>query len=264
MSRTVVLDGRIGGANECYYLASGDAGRFESCLNIRTVSTRLPSIGQFSHSGIFHLGRNATTGHETQLINARGRCRRSDLALKGLRMMLDQKTLEQGHLKTLNINNDNTELPQKYTLQNVVGAWTAAINACGKAGRMESAVKLIYVMPHFGVFPNTVTCGGCLTDCLLRSGRMADTLNVLRYMKKHRIAPSEGTKPWNNKRSVSSRQVSLTPLMPILPPWSDGRVVIHFFLSRSLPAISSFSNPSPEAGQTSTGASIITSCHPGF
>jgi pentatricopeptide repeat protein len=121
------------------------------------------------------------------LIDVCGRCRRSDLALKGLRIMLDQKTLEQGYLEW---NNDNKESPQKYTLYNEVGAWTAAINACGKAGRIETAVKLFYAMPNFGVFPNTITCG-CLTDCLLRNGRTADTLNVLRYMKKHRIAPSE-------------------------------------------------------------------------
>ena len=54
--------------------------------------------------------------------------------------------------ETSTINDDNTELPQKYTLHNVVGAWTAAINACGKASRMELAVKLIYAMPNFGVF----------------------------------------------------------------------------------------------------------------
>jgi pentatricopeptide repeat protein len=78
-----------------------------------------------------------------------------------------------------------------YTLPNEVGAWTAAINACGKAGRLESAVKLFYaIMPNFGVQPNTVTCD-CLTDSLLRAGRTAETLDVLRYMKEKGIAPSE-------------------------------------------------------------------------
>jgi pentatricopeptide repeat protein len=118
------------------------------------------------------------------LIDVCGRCRRSDLALKGLRIMLDQKAYEQ---KERDITSTASE---KYTLASEVGAWTAAINACGKAGRINTAVKLFYAMPNFGVYPNTVTCG-CLTDCLLRQGRTAETLGVLRYMKKFRIAPSE-------------------------------------------------------------------------
>jgi pentatricopeptide repeat protein len=116
------------------------------------------------------------------LVDVCGRCRRSDLALKGLRLMLDQKAQEQ---KLLDLKPGSS-----YTLSSEVGAWTAAINACGKAGRIDTAVKLFYSMPNFGVYPNTVTCG-CLTDCLLRNGRTADSLDVLRYMKKNRIAPSE-------------------------------------------------------------------------
>ncbi len=116
------------------------------------------------------------------LIDVCGRCRRSDLALKGLRLMADQKAQEQKLL----------DLPpgKRHTLPAEVGAWTAAINACGKTEKIETALKLFYAMPNFGVYPNTVTCG-CLTDCLLRQGRTADSLEVLRYMKKNRIAPSE-------------------------------------------------------------------------
>lgn len=105
------------------------------------------------------------------LIDAAGRCQRSDLALQGLRMML----------------RDNK---QGAMLENQVGAWTAAMNACGKAGRWQAALKLFYAMPNFGVEPNTVTCG-CLTDALLRAGRTAETLQVLRYMKDHGIVPSK-------------------------------------------------------------------------
>jgi pentatricopeptide repeat protein len=116
------------------------------------------------------------------LIDVCGRCQRSDLALKGLRSLLRQKAQEQ-------IERNITD-KTAYTLPNEVGAWTAAINACGKAGRLESALKLFDAMPNFGVQPNTVTCG-CLTDSLLRAGRTAETLDVLRYMKQKGIAPSE-------------------------------------------------------------------------
>jgi pentatricopeptide repeat protein len=112
------------------------------------------------------------------LIDACGRCRRSDLALQGLRWMLQDDGVAVR-------NGDAT-----------VGAWTAAINACGKAGRIETAAKLFFEsMPRFGVRPNTVTCG-CLTDCLLRYGgdpaRAAEyTVQVLRYMKQNDVHPSE-------------------------------------------------------------------------
>jgi pentatricopeptide repeat protein len=121
------------------------------------------------------------------LIDVCGRCQRSDLALKGLRMLLRQKAQEQDELH--GVGHDDKD-KSTYTIPNEVGAWTAAINACGKAGRLESAVKLFYAMPNFGVQPNTVTCG-CLTDSLLRAGRTADTLDVLVYMKEKGIAPSE-------------------------------------------------------------------------
>jgi pentatricopeptide repeat protein len=117
------------------------------------------------------------------LIDVCGRCRRSDLALKGLRIMEDQKATERELL----------DLPpgKRHSLPAEVGAWTAAIKACGRTpGKIESAIKLFYAMPNYGVYPNTVTCG-CLADCLLRQGRTADSLEVLRYMKKNGIAPSE-------------------------------------------------------------------------
>lgn len=108
------------------------------------------------------------------LIDACGRCHRPDLALQGLRIMLRQKAAEGGDGR----------------LPNEVGAWTAAIDACGKAGRIQTARRLFGFMSKFGVQPNTITCG-CLTDCLLKTGRTAETLEVLRYMKREGINPSE-------------------------------------------------------------------------
>ena len=67
-------------------------------------------------------------------IDVGGWCLRSHLALKGLRITLDQTTLELGYLEWN--NNGNNESPQKYTLYNEDGAWTA-INVCSKAGRIE-------------------------------------------------------------------------------------------------------------------------------
>jgi pentatricopeptide repeat protein len=116
------------------------------------------------------------------LIDVCGRCRRSDLALKGLRLMLDEKAQERKRLAI--------QFQREYTLSSEVGAWTAAIDACGKAGRIDTAVKLFYSMPNFGVYPNTITCGS-MVNCLLRNGRTAESLDVLRYMKKNRIVPSE-------------------------------------------------------------------------
>jgi pentatricopeptide repeat protein len=120
-----------------------------------------------------HIAPNGRT--YSALIDACGRAGRSDLALKGLRLMLRQK--KEMQLK-------------KLELMNEVGAWTAAINALGRAGRVDTAMRLFYSMPKFDVHPNTITCGS-LADCLLRQGRMAETLEVLRYMKRAGIAPNE-------------------------------------------------------------------------
>lgn len=116
------------------------------------------------------------------LIDVCGRCRRSDLALKGLRLMLDQKVQDR--------KGGAIHAQKDYTLPSEVGAWTAAIDACGKAGRIDTALKLFYSMPNFGVSPNTITCGS-MVNCLLRNGRTAESLEVMRYMKKNRIVPSE-------------------------------------------------------------------------
>jgi pentatricopeptide repeat protein len=119
------------------------------------------------------------------LIDVCGRCRRSDLALKGLRMMLREKRqrkVDAGEMNTM-FN----------MLDNEVGAWTAAIDACGKAGRLDTAIRLFQDMPKFGVKPNIYTCGA-LTDCLLKSctqNYLDETLKVLRYMKQEGIEPSE-------------------------------------------------------------------------
>lgn len=165
------------------------------------------------------------------LIDACGRCGRSDLALKGLRMMLRQKAEEDEERRAS--SNFSGSGRRKYNrgkgLENEVGAWTAAIDACGRSGRVDTAVQLFRTMPKFGVKPNAITCG-CLTDRLLKAGsgsgpdptssssssstsssasapvwasradkdgneqpapRIAETLEVLRYMKEEGIEPSE-------------------------------------------------------------------------
>ena len=142
------------------------------------------------------------------LIDVCGRCKRPDLALKGLRLMLKQKADDEQHLQQTasspslsssssttrhqqhNQRQRHSDKEEKYALMNEVGAWTAVINALGKGGRLGSAVRLFYSMPNFGVEPNTVTCG-CLMDCLLRNGRTADSLDLLAYMKKQGIKPTE-------------------------------------------------------------------------
>jgi pentatricopeptide repeat protein len=129
------------------------------------------------------------------LIDVCSRCSRSDLALYGLRLMLRQKSQQQIQYNDSNNNNEQQQQQkqQQQQLTNEVGAWTAAINACGKAGRLDTAVKLFHSMSStkFGtILPNTVTCG-CLTDSLLRVGRVDDAVDILRYMKQHNIVPSE-------------------------------------------------------------------------
>ncbi len=128
------------------------------------------------------------------LIDVCGRCRRSDLALKGLRMMLREKTRRKRHAIENNYFDVTKSGPnQQFVLYNEVGAWTAAIDACGKAGRIDTALRLFHKMPNFEVKPNTVTCGA-LTDCLLKSNSknyLAETLKVLRYMKTEGMEPTE-------------------------------------------------------------------------
>jgi pentatricopeptide repeat protein len=118
-------------------------------------------------------------------IDACGRCGRIDLALQGLRLMQRQKEQEGAKRGGNQEGTANT-----YMLDNEVGAWTSAINVCGKTGRWETAIRLFGSMKKLGCQPNKVTCG-CLTDSLLRAGRTAETLQVLRYMKNEGIVPSE-------------------------------------------------------------------------
>jgi pentatricopeptide repeat protein len=115
------------------------------------------------------------------LIDVCGRCHRSDLALQALRLMLDDQKKQSQQTRSKKTSLDTS----------AVGAWTSTINACGKAGRIDTAMKLFFEsMPKFGVQPNTVTCG-CLIDSLLRHGRTTETLKVLKYMKSNDIPFNE-------------------------------------------------------------------------
>jgi pentatricopeptide repeat protein len=111
----------------------------------------------------------------------------------GLRMMLREK-IARGRQQNRNSVNKNIENQQKTKpLANEVGAWTAAIDACAKADRLDTATRLFYSMPKFDVKPNVYTCGA-LMDGLLKSNSenyLDETLNVLKYMKEEGIAPSE-------------------------------------------------------------------------
>lgn len=116
------------------------------------------------------------------LIDVCGRCKRSDLALQALRLMLDDQKQQQRRHSNSNKNRVDPS---------TVGAWTSTIHACGKAGRIDTAMKLFFEsMPRFGVKPNTVTCG-CLTGSLLRHDKARETLEVLQYMKTNDIDLNE-------------------------------------------------------------------------
>lgn len=105
--------------------------------------------------------------------NSCSRCRRPDLALNGLRLMLYEKKAE------------NRTKP----LVNEVGAWTAAITACGKNGRVDTAQRLFDAMQRqFSVKPNIITCGS-LADSLVKAGRVEDCIRILQFMKSEGIAP---------------------------------------------------------------------------
>ncbi len=128
------------------------------------------------------------------LIDVCGRCGRSDLALKGLRMMLREKAKRHDNSSYSGSNSANRGNHSKNKLEQEVGAWSAAINACGKAGRLDTAIRIFTTMSSkFGVKPNIITCG-TLMDCLLKSGKseyLEEALNVLSYMKEEGIEPSE-------------------------------------------------------------------------
>ena len=160
------------------------------------------SYGTHDPSLAFQLLEEMKTKHNiapnpltySALIDVCGRCKRSDLALKALRLMLrDERMLKQMKANGNNNNNNakNNAMNSAWEQQQTVGAWTAAINACGKTGRIDTALKLFFVsMPRFKVKPNVITCS-CLLDSLLKEGKTADSLEVLRYMKTHNLSPSE-------------------------------------------------------------------------
>ncbi len=109
------------------------------------------------------------------LINVCSRVRRPDLALKVLRMMI----------------NESPSYIEEENGGDFVGAWTATINACGKNGRVDTALTLFRNMGNnFKVKPNEVTCS-CLFDILLRENRVGETLDILHYMKKEKLQPTE-------------------------------------------------------------------------
>ena len=140
-------------------------------------------LNRMKHEGIVPNGVTYSA-----LIDVCRRCNRVDMALNGLRTMLKQKA--------------KTNLASEYTtarpiyhhkpLQNEAGAWTAAINACGKAGRTDTAIRLFRTMQKVGVKPSSWTCA-CLSDCLLKSTpiRIKELEEVLQYMKGAGLVPSE-------------------------------------------------------------------------
>ena len=141
-------------------------------------------LNRMKHEGIVPNGVTYSA-----LIDVCRRCNRVDLALNGLRTMLKQKAK-----RNLAAAKNNTTRPIYHhkPLNNEAGAWTAAINACGKAGRTDTAIRLFKTMAKVGVKPNSVTCA-CLSDCLLKSTpiRIKDLEEVLQYMKEEGLVPSE-------------------------------------------------------------------------
>lgn len=140
-------------------------------------------LNRMTHEGIVPNGVTYSA-----LIDVCRRCNRVDLALNGLRIMLKQKA------KTNLASANFTKRPIYHhrPLQNEAGAWTAAINACGKAGRTDTAIRLFRTMQKIGVKPNSFTCA-CLSDCLLKSTpiRINELEEVLQYMKEAGLVPSE-------------------------------------------------------------------------
>ncbi len=153
------------------------------------------SYGTHDPSLAFQLLEEMKTKHKiapnpltySALIDVCGRCKRSDLALKALRLMLRDERMRKQMSTSVNAKSEFDPSLQQQT----VGAWTAAINACGKTGRIDTALKLFFVsMPRFKVKPNVITCS-CLLDSLLKQSKTADSLEVLRYMKTNNLSPSE-------------------------------------------------------------------------
>jgi len=157
------------------------------------------------------------------LIDVCGRCQRPEMALKGLRMML----------RTKKVNDESL---------NEVGAWTAAIDACGKTARLDTAIKLFYSMERFGSVPNSVTCG-CLLDSLLKADpiRTSDTLEVLRYMEEHSILPTEVT--YTSLLSYAGRLIKKENESPVSDLESSSGIEIYIELMRNLMGSSRSTGP---------------------
>ena len=140
-------------------------------------------LNRMIHEGIIPNGVTYSA-----LIDVCRRCNRVDMALNGLRTMLKQKA--EANLAS---SNDTTRhIYHHKPLQNEAGAWTAAINACGKSGRTDTAIRLFGTMQKVGVKPSSWTCA-CLSDCLLKSTpiRIKELEEVLQYMKVAGLVPSE-------------------------------------------------------------------------
>ena len=139
-----------------------------------------------------HIAPNPLT--YSAIIDVCGRCRRSDLALNALRLMLRDEHMfrrmkqqeerrrkeQEEEVNENNSNNNKSTTSSSSTISipdQTVGAWTAAINACGKTGRIDTAIKLFFVsMPRFNVKPNQVTCGALL-DSTLKQGKVSESLS---------------------------------------------------------------------------------------
>eukprot|EP00536_Pseudo-nitzschia_multiseries_P005467 jgi/Psemu1/238532/estExt_Genewise1.C_1020044 len=64
------------------------------------------------------------------------------------------------------------------------------MNTYAKLGDLDAAEDLMVQMQTKPVRPNVITCS-CLLDSLLKQGRTAESLDVLRYMKSNNLRPSE-------------------------------------------------------------------------
>jgi len=124
----------------------------------RRLRNTIPAI---PHSSYTRFARVQLTGTSyCALIAVCGRHNRSDLALKVLRTV--PKSLGKG---------------------DVVGAWTATIDACGRAGRVGTALTLYgRMLESEVVMVNQYTCN-CIFDILVRNEWIDEALDVLDDVK---------------------------------------------------------------------------------
>jgi pentatricopeptide repeat protein len=194
LDKALYWKGRLDDASRGNRFLIPDARTYTSLIATVARKAGQTSSGANDPSLAFRLLKEMKQKHRIQpngmtysaLIDVCGRCKRSDLALQGLRLMLDDQKQQQQQQGNNDLRNKGIRPDPS-----LVGAWTSTINACGKAGRIDTAMKLFFEsMPRFGVKPNTITCG-CLTDSLLRHDRASETLEVLQYMKVNDIALNE-------------------------------------------------------------------------